>query len=42
MKIDTTYEPPAITELGEFTAETGEFIGPCPEAILPFEDFSCP
>ncbi|WDZ90611.1 hypothetical protein [Nocardiopsis sp. HUAS JQ3] len=42
MNNDTAYEAPSITGLGEFTAETGEFLGPCPEAILIFEDHSCP
>ncbi|CAM3922363.1 hypothetical protein [Nocardiopsis rhodophaea] len=42
MSIDTMYETPDIIELGDFTTETGEFIGPCPETILPLEDHSCP
>ncbi len=37
-----TYESPSVTELGDFTTETGELIGPCPEAMLPLEDHSCP
>ncbi|MBF6332536.1 keywimysin-related RiPP [Nocardia transvalensis] len=35
-----TYEAPAIVELGDFHQETGEFIGPHQEQILPFEDHS--
>lgn len=34
------YEIPAVVDLGRFQDETGEFIGPYSEAILPFEDHS--
>ncbi|MFY2788586.1 MAG: hypothetical protein WBG53_20040 [Rhodococcus sp. (in: high G+C Gram-positive bacteria)] len=34
------YETPAVADLGRFQDETGEFIGPHTEAILPFEDHS--
>ncbi|GAB3457952.1 hypothetical protein GCM10027570_40980 [Streptomonospora sediminis] len=34
------YEAPAVTELGEFTDQTGEFLGPHDEQILPFLDHS--
>ncbi|WP_432512825.1 keywimysin-related RiPP [Kineococcus sp. SYSU DK001] len=38
--MDKTYETPAVADLGDFRAVTGEFIGPHDEAILPFEDYS--
>ena len=34
------YTTPAIQSLGGFAAQTGEFIGPHTEAILPLEDHS--
>mgnify|MGYP000006050431 FL=1 len=34
------YTTPAIHSLGGFTTQTGEFIGPHTEAILPLEDHS--
>lgn len=34
------YEIPTVVDLGSFQSETGEFIGPYTEAILPFEDHS--
>ena len=35
-----TYEAPFMTQVGTFQADTGEFIGPHDEAILPLEDHS--
>ncbi len=35
-----TYTIPTIVALGDFKEQTGEFIGPHTEAILPFEDHS--
>ncbi|WP_261775737.1 MULTISPECIES: hypothetical protein [unclassified Rhodococcus (in: high G+C Gram-positive bacteria)] len=35
-----TYQAPVVADLGRFQDETGEFIGPNTEAILPFEDHS--
>ncbi|WP_281200064.1 hypothetical protein [Nonomuraea candida] len=42
MRDHIVYESPAITELGGFGTETGEFVGPCEETWLPFNDYSCP
>lgn len=37
----TTYEAPVVSELGDFTKETGEWIGVYqPECYLPFWDYS--
>ncbi|MCI2423724.1 lasso RiPP family leader peptide-containing protein [Saccharopolyspora sp. K220] len=38
--MDKTYEAPTAVELGNFADETGEFVGPYTEQILPFEDHS--
>ena len=34
------YTTPCVVDLGGFTTQTGEFIGPHTEAILPLEDHS--
>ncbi|MDN5964637.1 MAG: lasso RiPP family leader peptide-containing protein [Actinomyces sp.] len=36
----TTYETPVIELVGDFRHDTGEFIGPYDEQILPLEDHS--
>ena len=36
--MNKAYETPAVADLGRFQDETGEFIGPHTEAILPCED----
>lgn len=35
-----TYEAPQLQELGNFRQDTGEFIGPHDEQILPLDDHS--
>ena len=34
------YTTPCVVDLGGFTTQTGEFIGPHTEAILPLADHS--
>lgn len=34
------YETPSLKQVGDFHLDTGEFIGPYDEAILPLEDHS--
>ena len=34
------YTTPCVVDLGDFVEQTGEFIGPHTEAILPLEDHS--
>lgn len=34
------YEAPTLVQVGDFREDTGEFIGPHDEAILPLEDHS--
>ncbi|GMA41729.1 hypothetical protein [Mobilicoccus caccae] len=34
------YDTPNVIDLGAFAEQTGEFIGPHSEAILPLEDHS--
>lgn len=34
------YEAPSLMQVGDFHLDTGEFIGPYDEAILPLEDHS--
>ena len=36
----TQYATPDVVALGSFAAQTGEFLGPHDEAILPLEDHS--
>ncbi|MEV5326373.1 keywimysin-related RiPP [Nonomuraea sp. NPDC052634] len=38
--MDVKYEAPSLVQVGDFHQDTGEFIGPYEEAILPFEDHS--
>lgn len=38
--MSNNYEAPAVVEMGDFRRETGEFVGPFTEQILPFEDYS--
>ena len=38
--MNTDYIAPTVFDLGAFAEQTGEFIDPHTEAILPFEDHS--
>lgn len=35
-----SYEAPMLVQVGDFRRDTGEFIGPHDEQILPLEDHS--